>query len=231
MADFAPALSHGPIAEVFPDVFQVTGGFRFAPLLSITRNMTIVRQGGALTVLNSVRLSPEGEAGLAKLGKVEHVVRVGAFHGLDDPYYVDRYRATLWGPPGTKHAAGLTARDLAPGASPIEGATVFLFEGAKRGEAVVVLDRDGGAIVTCDSYQNWTSFEGCSALGKLMMKAMGFGPTLIGGPWIKEMGPGVRPDFDRLLELRWKHLVPAHGAVLRDTAKDGLRKAIASRFG
>lgn len=228
MADFPAAQPHGPITEIFPDVFFVTGSFRFAPLMSITRNMTIVRQGSKLTLLNSLRLDAAGEAALAKLGQVEHVVRVGSFHGLDDAYCVDRFGATLWAPPRTKNATG--ARELAPGASPIEGSTVFLFEKGKVGEAALVLDQDGGVLVTCDSFQNWTSFEGCSALGKLMMKVMGFGPTLIGGPWIKAMGLEVREDFDRLLELPWKHLVPAHGTVLRDTAKEGLRTAIARRF-
>mgnify|MGYP001615266114 CR=1 FL=1 len=62
MPTFPPALPHGAIEEVFPDVFLVTGGFRFAPLLSITRNMTIVRQGAELVLVNSVSLSDEGEA-------------------------------------------------------------------------------------------------------------------------------------------------------------------------
>ncbi len=229
MADFPVPLPHGEIREIFPDVFFVTGTFRMAPLLSITRNMTVVRQGGSLTVLNSVRLDEAGEAALAKLGKVDHVVRVGAFHGADDPYYVDRFGATLWAPPRTKGVKD--ARDLAPGSTPIERSTVFLFEKGKASEAAIVLDVDGGALVSCDAYQHWTDFEGCSLVGKVVMKVMGFGPTLIGGPWLKAMGPAVREDFDRLVALPWKHLIPAHGAVLRDVARDGLREAMARRVG
>src|SRR5688572_6827527 len=90
MPDFLPAMPHGPITEVFPDVFVVEGGFQFAPGVRITRNMTVVRQGDELTIINSVRLTPDGEAELEKLGRVKHVVRIGAFHGADDPYYVDR---------------------------------------------------------------------------------------------------------------------------------------------
>jgi hypothetical protein len=232
MPEFPPALPHGAITEVFPDVFFVTGGFRFAPGLSITRNMTIVRQGEELIVLNSVRLTPAGEADLEKLGKVAHVIRVGAFHGADDPYFVDRFHARLWAPPRTVHAGGLrTDEELVPGACPLRGCTVFPFEHAKRAEVALVLDRDGGLLITCDSYQNWTTFEGCSFLGKLMMRAMGFGPTLVGGPWAKQMGPAVRGDLERLCELPFSHLIPAHGTVLRDKAKEGLRTAISRRFG
>jgi hypothetical protein len=229
MPDFPAPLPHGPIRELFPDVFSVTGSFRIAPLLTITRNMTVVRRGGGLTVLNSVRLDEATEAELAKLGKVEHVVRVGQFHGMDDPYYVHRFGATLWAPPRTRGADG--ARDLRPGETPIEGSTVMLFEHAKAAEAVVILDVDGGAIVTCDAYQNWTTFDGCSAVGKVTIKVMGFGPTHIGKPWFKAVGPGVKADFERLLEMPWRHLVPAHGTVLCDTAKDGLRDAMKRRFG
>lgn len=231
MPEHAPAMSHGPITEVFPDVFFVTGGFRFGPGLSITRNMTVVRQGGDLVVVNSVRLTEEGEAELAKLGRVTHLVRLGAFHGMDDPYYVERFKPVVWAPPGTKHMDGVTTeRELRPGSSPIVGSSVFLFEKGKQPEAALILERDGGIIVTCDSYQHWTSYEGCSLLGKLLMKAMGFGPTHIGGPWIKAMGREVRADFDRLLGHRFAHLVPAHGAVLRDEAADGLRTAMGKRF-
>jgi hypothetical protein len=221
---------------------MVSGTIRFFPGNSITRNMAVVRQGTELVVLNSVRMTPEGEAELEKLGKVTHVVRVGAFHGLDDPYYVERFGATLWGPPGTnhgvrerKHGGGLAlrvpARDLGPDACPIEGARVFLFEHVREPEAAIVVDREGGVLVPCDSYQNWTTFEGCSFLGGLMMRALGFGPTLIGGPWMKRVGtPEVRADFERLLDVPFTHLLPAHGTPLRDRAKEGLRTAIAHRF-
>jgi hypothetical protein len=63
-----------------------------------------------------------------------------------------------------------------------------------------------------------------------MMRAMGFGPTIIGGPWVKAMGPEVRADFERLLELPFVSLIPAHGTVLERTAKAGLATALASRF-
>ncbi|MBI2896410.1 MAG: hypothetical protein HYY06_22825 [Deltaproteobacteria bacterium] len=231
MSTFAPPMPHGPITEVYPDVFMVTGGFRFAPGLRITRNMTIVRQGSELVLVNSVRLTPEGETRLAELGKVKHLVRIGAFHDLDDPYYEDRFAPTLWAPPRTRHNGGLkTDQELRPGSSPISGSAIFAFERGKQPEAAILLEREGGILVTCDSYQNWTTFDGCSLLGRLMMRVMGFGPTLIGGPWTKYMGQDVKADFDRLLELPFRHLLPAHGTPLGDRAKEGLRTAIANRF-
>jgi hypothetical protein len=190
-----------------------------------------VRQGGGDARQLSAPVA-EGEAELERLGKVKHLVRIGAFHGADDPWFVQRFGATLCAPPGTRHKGAIqTDRELKPGESPIEGATVFAFERTRRPEAALLLDREGGILMTCDSYQNWTSFAGCSLLGKVMMRAMGFGPTLIGGPWVKEMGPDVRTDFARLVELPFRHLAPAHGTVLRDRARQGLHTAVAHRFG
>lgn len=228
----APAMPHGPLVEVFPDVFVVSGGYRFGPRMWITRNMTVVRQRGELTIINSVRLTERGEAELAALGPVRHVLRIGAAHGLDDPYYVERYRPVLWAPPGTRHAGGLsTDRALVPGECPLDGAIVFPFAHGREAEAALVLPIDGGVLVTCDSYQNWTTFDGCSTIGALLLRAMGFGPTMVGGPWTKRMGPDVRVDFDALAALPFRHLVPGHGTVLRDTAKAGLAVAVERRFG
>src|SRR3954468_11471301 len=95
-----PAMPHGAIEEVFPDVFVVRSSFRAGAGVTFDRNMTIVRQGGELVVINSARLTEAGEAELGKLGKVTHVVRAAAFHGADDPYFVERFGATLWGAPG-----------------------------------------------------------------------------------------------------------------------------------
>lgn len=230
MNDFAPATAHGPIEAVFPNVHMVTGTVRMGFAMVVTRNMTIVRQGAELTVLNAVRLSPEGEAALDALGTVKHVLRLGNFHGMDDPYYVHRYGAKLWSPPGMKPGAVAPTDELKPGSCPIEGATVFLFEKGRVPEAALVLPQDGGVLIPCDAYQNWTTFAGCSWLIRITAPMMGFGPTHIGGPWTKGMGLDVRADFTRLLELPFHHLIPAHGTVLRDTAKEGLRVAIEARF-
>jgi hypothetical protein len=48
---------------------------------------------------------------------------------------------------------------------------------------------------------------------------------------VKAMGTEVKKDLEKLATLPFHHLVPAHGTPLRDTAPDGLRAAIAKRFG
>ena len=89
MHQFPPALSHGSIQEVFPDVFFISGAMETV-LQDIdwrfSRNMTVVRDGERLIIVNSVRLSDEGLAALEKLGQVTDVVRLGSLHGRDDPF-------------------------------------------------------------------------------------------------------------------------------------------------
>ncbi len=229
MPEFRPAEKHGPITEIFPDVFMVTGGMRMAPGLSITRNMFVVRQGDELVLVSSMRLSPEGEAELDKLGKVKHVVRIGGNHGVDDAYVLDRYAATFWSVASTP-GVPKTDQTLAPGSSPISDGDVFVFEQAKRSEAMILLGREGGILLTADAYQHWTSVDGCSLMARMMLPLMGFGPTIIGGPWLKQQGLGVRRDFERLAERDFKHLMPGHGSVLKDVAKEGLATAMSKRF-
>jgi hypothetical protein len=229
MPEFRAAEAHGPIREVFPDVFFVTGEFHFAPGMAIPRNMTIVRHGGELVAINSVRLSPEGERELEQLGQLKHVIRTGFYHGSDDRYFAHRFGAKLWAREGT----GTGYEALTSDHSPLPDARIFAFEQAKQPEVVVLLERHGGICVPCDSYQNWTeeTFAGCSLLAKWMTRAMGFRPTIIGGPWLKAMGRGVHADFERLLEAPFQHLMPAHGSVLELDAKRGLATAIQHRFG
>lgn len=227
MSDFRPAEKHGAITEVFPDVFIVTGGHKMGPGLTITKNMFVIRQRGELVLVSSMRLSREGEEELEKLGKVKHVIRIGGNHGADDPYVLHRFSPTFWAP-GRLAKKGET---LEPGSSPIDDADVFLFEKGAFPEAAILLRREGGILLTADSYQHWPTFEGVSLLGRAMMPLMGFGPTIIGGPWLKAQGPGVRADFERLAERDFAHLMPGHGSVLKNDAKAGLAKAMSKRFG
>lgn len=225
---YPPAQPHGAIDEVFPDVFVLRGSYRAGIGARFDRNMTLVRRGTELVAINSVRLSDDGERALAKLGTVKHVIRIGASHGADDPYFVERFGATLWGPAKMKHA--VAARTLAPSDLPLD-ATLFTFDGGAMAEAALVVPVAGGILVTCDSYQNWTTFEHCSWLVRRVAPRMGFGPSVIGGPWLKKQGhEAVRDDFARLAALPFVHAIPGHGTPLRDHAQAGVRDAIGRAY-
>ena len=236
MNNFPPALSHGSIEEVFPDVFFVSGAMETV-LQDIdwkfSRNMTVVREGDRLVVINSVRLSEAGLAELDKLGRVTDVIRLGSLHGRDDPFYVDHYAAEYWTMPQMAHETGLQAtRSLTTDALPIADASVFEFNTTQIPEGILHLKRDGGILIACDALQNWLSpDEFFSDSSREMMTQMGFfTPANLGPVWVQRAEPGA-DDFARLKTLAFRHALCGHGEPLRDSAHEDFSATIQRVFG
>ncbi len=237
MSEFHPALPHGALEEVFPDVFFVTGT-RKGELLGghwhFSRNMTVIRHGGDLALVNSVRLGDDGLAALEALGNVRHVIRIGALHGMDDAFYLDRYDAEYWAPDGLSEEYGIepdhVLRDGEAG--PFPGTSFFGFAHSKLPEFIVKVDREGGILVACDALQNWREpDEFFSDESRAMMTEMGFfTPANVGPVWRQVNEPGAA-DFERLLGLEFRHALCGHGEPLRDTARDDYRITFGALFG
>ena len=228
MAEHTPVMPHGEIQAVFPDIFLVTGTSRpdfGGRTWQFSRNMTIVRDAGALTLVNTVRLNDDGLARLDGLGRVANVVKLGAFHGIDDAFYRDRYDAKQWALAGMEHFAGhATDQELRPGGPmPIAGASLFVFETANQPEGLLLLERDGGILISCDSLQNWTEVdEYFDAESGQQMTEIGFiRPANLGPGWRQYCEPKAA-DFVRLKALAFRHLLPAHGKPIRDQAHEQL---------
>jgi hypothetical protein len=237
MATVQAAMPHGDIEEVFTNVFFVTGTSKASFMgmsWQFSRNMVIIRDGGTLTLINTVRLDEEGLAKLDRLGVVEHIVKLGAFHGMDDAFYRARSGARQWALPGMEHEGGhLTDAELVPdGDTPFPNARVFVFETSAQPEGLILAERDGGILISCDSLQNWVEpdrfFSDESAE---RMKAMGFiQPANIGPGWRMACKPQPS-DFSRLKTLTFNHLLPAHGQPLRDRAYDLLYERFKTELG
>jgi hypothetical protein len=236
MAIYLDVMGHGKIKEVLPDVFFVTGTMKnefFGSMWQFSRNMTIVREDGKLTILNSVRLNDEGLAELDKLGKVVNVVRLGDMHGADDPFYVDRYKATYWALPGMKMRDGLKIDKplVIGGEMPLKNSSLFEFTTVKRPECILRLDREGGIMIACDSLQNWVSpdeFFDEETIGK--MTGMNFfQPANLGPAWMYESQPQA-DDFKRLKTVPFKHVFCGHGVPLLNTAQESFHSRFHQTF-
>ncbi len=233
---YPAAQRHDPIAELFEDVFWVHGGMRMGPGMRINRNMVVLRDGGELTLISPVRMSAEGEAALDALGAVKHVIRIGPGHSFDDRYYVERYGAAFWRNEKVGRGAEPTpTKKLAKGVKlPVKDAELFAFEETKVPEFAILVKREGGLLITCDAVQNWVDWRHCSLLARIVMPFLGIKKNLQVGPLWKKMltpeGGSLRPDFDRLLDLDFDHLIAGHGGLCRGGAKARVREAVDRAF-
>jgi len=237
MDEMPPALPHGQLEEIFPDVFFVTGMMKTVLMNTdwqFNRCMVVVREGNALTLINAIRLDDAGLAQLEALGRVANVVNIASMHGRDIAFYKTRYGATFWALPDIQHEHGLTPdKELAPGGQmPFAGCSLFDFRTTKRPEGILHIDRAGGILVSGDSLQNWLApDEFFSEDSRKMMTEMGFICCAGLGPlWMQLNEPKVQ-DFIRLLELPFQHVLPGHGSPLRDTAKEAYMATIRRAFG
>lgn len=236
MSSYPPFYPHDPIEEIFPDIYMVRGQIPLNPILTITRNMAIIRSGDDLTLINAMRLDAAGEANLRSLGNVKTLLRLGPFHGVDDRYYVENFGAELWIPgPSESHpqpAADLTYTESTE--LPFPNARIIAFTGTKENEAMVLLEREGGILLTCDGIQNYGDYRHNNFLARLLLPWIGFPKTTIVGPfWLKlltENREKLHADFERLLESRFEHLLAAHGSLLRGGAHERVRAAVDKAF-
>lgn len=236
--EFPSATPHGEIQEIFPDVFHLAGSVEIVPGMQISRAMTILRHHGKLTLISPIRLSDAGLRQLEALGEVTNIVQLGGYHlgarnGLDDPFYVDRYGATLWALPGMEHKGGLRPDRILRkgGGMPQPDLSLHVYESSKLPEGLLLLERAGGILIAADSLQNWTQPDAFfSPIAADRMGAAGFfTPANIGPEWLRFCAPEVA-DFDQIRALPFRHLLPSHGTPLLDSAKEALIKRIDTLF-
>lgn len=231
MKNYTPAWPHSEIKEIFPDIFFVTGTNKTVHdgvNLQHSRNMIIIRNQDELSLINTVRLTEQGLLSLDQLGKVKHILRIGAFHGRDDAFYLDQYHASLWALKGMQDEHGhsthfeLTTQTKLP-----FNASVFIFETSKFPEAILHINHEGGIIITCDSIKNWLGpdeyFNEESA--KLYQDNASFGPASISKVWQQACQVDIS-DFNRLLQLPFRHLLSAHGQPLLHHAHEQVTNTI-----
>ena len=226
------AYPHDPIEEIGPDVFMVRGQMQMNAMTRISRNMAIVKNGDDLSLINPIRLTPKGEAQLKALGTPKRIIRLGPFHGIDDPYYVDNFGVELWAQAGGKAypEPPIDVELTAETPLPFPDAELFVFNGTVQPESALLIRRAGGILLTCDAIQAYLDYSRNNWFAKIMMPRIGFPKrTLVGPFWLKMMTPedgSLKCDFDRLAALDFDHLLSAHGTLVPTGAKEQVRRAI-----
>ena len=232
---FAPAYPHGSIEKIAENVFMVRGSIMLNPITRICRNMAIVKEGDTLTLINPIRLNSEGLEALEAQGTVKHILRLGAFHGLDDPFYMDRYKPQFWSQEGGEtYPEPKPAHVLSDGCPlPFDGGEIHCFHGTKEPECVLLM-KEQRLLLTCDAIQHYGDYSYNNFLARLLMPFIGFPKrTLIGPIWLKHMSEdaaSLRPQFEQIADLDFDSLFSAHGTFLQSGAQENVRKAIELAF-
>lgn len=231
MEDFPQALPHGTFEVVFPDVFFLRGQSKVPrpdQMICTTRAMTVIKDGEALTLVNSIRLDQNGLEALDRLGQVNTVARIGGNHGRDDAFYADRYGVPVWAPKGvTFNCAPSNVVELTETNHPLSAADVMLFSSTLVPEAVIRLHAHGGVLITGDCFQNIAEpDEFVDAPSARFLEKLGFfKPANIEPIWKQNMNPDLC-DFDRILATDFQHLLPGHGKPIINDAHKKLRKTV-----
>lgn len=227
---------HDQLETLYPGVYLLHGSIRMGPGMRMNRNMIILQHGRELTLINPVRMTEEGLAALDALGDVNNLLRLGDFHGLDDAFYLDRYKCTFWTQDGQA-----TYKEPSPGAkicanaeSPFPNSEFFIFDTAVHPEAALLL-KEYKLLITTDSVQYHADWSYFTWVTKFAFKLLGFKPGInIGPPWLKRTTPkgsSLKGDFDKLMKLDFDAVVGAHGLPLASGAKELLQAEVRRVFG
>ena len=233
----SPAWPHSEIKQIFENIFFVTGTNKTVHEgveLQHSRNMIIVREEGRLSLINSVRLTEQGLKVLEELGQIDKVIRIGAFHGRDDAFYVEKYKAALWALPGMQdeNDCPVDVEFTEQGVQPFSDSSLVTFTTARFPEAIIHINQHEGILLSCDSIKNWVQSDDffSQQTAEIYQEQGFFGQATISKIWQQAVGVSA-VDFERLAKLSFKHLLSAHGEPLLGTADQDILKTIKQEYG
>ena len=225
-----------PLVEILPDLYLLRGSIRLAPGISIGRNMVVIREDGELSLIGSVRMTPENESRLEDLGTVRNLIRIG-LHGADDAYTVSRFGCRFWCLAGTETVYERPTPDqifTRTAGLPFLDADLHGFEGISSPEVAIIWRRNGGVLITSDALQHYGDWRYFNATSRFIHPLMGFSRGMIVGPaWHRLLTvdeSGLRGSFDNLVAKDFKHMIGLHGTLCRDVARDRIRAAMVREF-
>lgn len=233
---YPPAYPHDTLTTLFSNVYLLHGSIKMGPGMRMNRNMVVLKNNDELTLINPVRMDEEELACLDQLGQVKRIMRLGDFHGLDDPFYLNRYHCEFWAQGGQSTYKSPEPTQIIDKntKSPFPNSEFFIFETAKYPEAALLI-KTNNLLITTDSVQYHGDWSYFTWFTKLAFKILGFKLGMnIGGPWLKRVTPkgsSLKQDFEQLLQLDFDAVIAAHGMLIDKNAKALLQQEVMERFG
>lgn len=227
-------LPHGPLVELRPGLWQVTGTLNRNP---VPRNMVVWRSpSGSILIHSAVCLDEASMRGLDALGPVHHIVVPCPIHRMDAPAFAERYpEAKMLAPSCARKAAeeAVTVHETCEEGLPELGLTVHEPPGLKPFELHYELPLEDGsrALLMTDALFNLGQ-NPPGGFGGFTLKLMGsvgpLGITRLGRWLLLENKAAYRAYLERLAGIpRLSVLCVAHGEAITRDVEASLREAAA----
>ena len=217
MTKYFPLMDHGNLRELLPGIFELTGSMKLFGLFKYSRNMHLLNTNDGVILINPVRVSEPTLAEITKIGRINHVYKLGQLHNVDVPFYVERFKPKVW-----KNKNDPTLPDIQGDyffedydTLPLCGSKVYRFEDSKLAETVLIHPESGGILLSCDAYVNMGPDPMANFLTKTLSKLLPR-PTYVGPNWVKIAKPSLE-TLKGILDFEFKNLMTAHGdAIIGD---------------
>lgn len=228
---------------------------RFAQTLKINRNMIVLKDKedeNALTLVNPLLLTPEGEKALLKLGNIQNIVRLGTTTNfwdcaaVEDKYYISKFKCKRWAPGKLSTSPGLPVHRVITkrGDTPHPACKFFVFKSTLEREAVMMLSlgqKFGNVLIAGDCLQHQLDNPYINAPTMAKFKMAGFFDSriVISKKWLSNVAGGNKPEELKKVEQSFKMMAQADihrfistsgNNMLTKAVKEGVDVAIHNAF-
>ena len=221
MAHF-PLLPHLPLRQITSNIYEVKGTMKLFSIFRYSRNMHIIKCQEGVILVNPVRVHEKTIESIQKIGSIKHIYKIGQFHNVDIPYYMDTFKPRLWKLKNDPSIPNYPADELIESDQELPPchSKLRIIKGLKVAEAVIVHPDQGGTLISCDAFVNMGPDAMANWLTRNLTKLLPK-PTLVGPNWIKFAKP-TRDSLLECLEDEFENLITSHGPEIMGGAKPSL---------
>ncbi|MEL6347972.1 MAG: hypothetical protein AAFV53_33000 [Myxococcota bacterium] len=219
-------ISHGP------NIWSIPHSHKVAGLLPLGTRTTIVRlHDGALLLHSPGPLSAEELEHIRQMGDVRVLFAPNLEHVLFLDVVIDAFPdAELWGPTALDASKDHLDHHQDISDPPWKGALVAIaVKGVPRLQETVFIHPESRSLIFADLSFNIQSADGW--FNRLMLRMAGaygtFGPSHLFKGYFLSDRAAFKASLDQILQHDFDQVILAHGDVVAEGGKDGLRDAFA----
>ena len=226
MSKYFPLLKHKDIELVTQNIYELRGTMKLFGLFQYSRNMHIIKVNNELALINPIRVDSKTLTKIAELGQIKHIYKIGELHGVDIPFYMDRFEPKLWALRNDKSIKDLRVSEYLDEFDklPFCSSRVSIIASSKIAEAILIYPGGEGSLISCDAFVNMKEDPMANWLTRNLTKLLPK-PCLVGPNWIKFAKP-EKQELISILDNNFCNLLTAHGDCILGDAKEKLTRYV-----